>query len=71
MRFGVRDITDLVFKARTRMKIGNQTFQAGQPIIYIDTAKTATVEGAATQVYATGGHGNPRLIAWDNLEFAA
>ena len=65
MRFGVRDITDLVFKARTRMKIGNQTFQAGQPIIYIDTAKTATVEGAATQVYATGGHGNPRLVAWE------
>lgn len=54
MRFGIRDITDVVFKARTRMKIGNQTFQAGQPIIYIDTAKTATVEGAATQVYAQG-----------------
>lgn len=65
MRFGVRDITDAVFKARTRMKIGNQTFQAGQPVIYIDTAKTATVEGAATQVYATGGHGNPRLVAWE------
>lgn len=65
MRFGVRDITDVVFKARTRMKIGNQTFQAGQPVIYIDTAKTATVEGAATQVYATGGHGNPRLVAWE------
>lgn len=65
MRFGIRDITDVVFKARTRMKIGNQTFQAGQPIIYIDTAKTATVEGAATQVYAQGGHGNPRLVAWE------
>lgn len=65
MRFGVRDITDVVFKARTRIKIGNQTFQAGQPVIYIDTAKTATVEGAATQVYATGGHGNPRLVAWE------
>lgn len=65
MRFGIRDITDVVFKARSRMRIGNEVFQAGQPILYIDTAKTATVEGAATAVYATGGRGNPRLVAWE------
>lgn len=33
--------------------------------MYIDTAKTSTVEGAATTVYATGGQGNTRLIAWE------
>ena len=36
----------------------------GQPVLYIDTAKTST-EGAATTVYATGGRGNTRLIAWE------
>lgn len=33
--------------------------------MYIDTAKTSTMEGAATTVYAQGGKGNPRLIAWE------
>ena len=31
----------------------------------MDTAKTSTLEGAATTVYATGGRGNTRLIAWE------
>lgn len=65
MRFGIRDITDVVFKARNDIKIGTQTFKAGAPVLYIDTAKTATLEGAATTVYAQGGHGNPRLVAWE------
>lgn len=64
-QYGIRDITDLVLKARTRVKIGNTTFQPGQPVVYFTTAQTATIEGAATQVYAQGGHGYPRLIAWE------
>ena len=65
MKFGIREITDVVFKAKAETKIGNSTFKAGQPVLYIDTAKTSTVEGAATTVYATGGRGNTRLIAWE------
>jgi hypothetical protein len=38
---------------------------AGQPVLYIDSAKTSTLEGAASTVYATGGKGNSRLIAWE------
>ena len=65
MKFGVREITDVVFKAKAETKIGTSTFKPGQPVLYIDTAKTSTIEGAATTVYATGGRGNTRLIAWE------
>ena len=65
MKFGVREICNVVFKAKTDVKIGNKIFKAGQPVLYIDTAKTSTIEGAATKVYATGGRGNTRLIAWE------
>lgn len=41
------------------------SYVAGQPILYIDSAKTSTLEGSATTVYAQGGKGNARLIAWD------
>lgn len=56
-RFGVREICDVVFKPLTSVDLGGQHFDAGQPMLYIDTAKTSSLEGAATTVYAQGGKG--------------
>lgn len=64
-RFGIREICDVVFKPLTSVDIGNQHFDAYQPVLYIDSAKTSSLEGAATTVYAQGGKGNPRLVGWD------
>lgn len=65
MKFGVREICDVVLRAKSAQTIGSQTFKKDEPVIYFDTAKTSTVEGAATTVYAQGGKGNSRLIAWE------
>lgn len=65
MKFGVREICNVVFRAKSNIKIGNTEFKVGQPVLYIDSAKTSTLEGAATSVYATGGRGNSRLVAWE------
>lgn len=34
-------------------------------MLYIDSAKTSTLEGAGTSVYAQGGRGNARLVTWE------
>lgn len=65
MKFGVRQIVNVVFKAKNTQTIGPYTFAKGQPVFYMDSAKTSTLEGAATTVYATGGRGNTRLISWE------
>lgn len=65
MKFGVREICDVVFKAKSAGSIGKYSYGIGQPVLYIDSAKTSTMEGAATTVYATGGKGNNRLVAWE------
>lgn len=65
MRFGVREICNVIFKAKSFMEIGNKKFYKGEPVIKFETLKTSTLEGAATTVYATGGRGNARLVAWD------
>jgi hypothetical protein len=65
MKFGVREICDVVLKAKTAQKIGNKTFFANEPVIYFDTLKTSSMEGGATTVYAQGGRGNTRLVAWE------
>ena len=65
MKFGVREICDVVFKAKATQKVGNKIFYPGEPVIYFDTLKTSSLEGAATTVYAQGGRGNTRLVAWE------
>jgi len=65
MKFGVREICEVVLKAKAAMKVGNKVFYANEPVIYFDTLKTSSMEGAATTVYAQGGRGNARLVAWE------
>ena len=65
MKFGVREICDVVLKAKAAQKVGNKLFYKNEPVIYFDTLKTSTMEGAATTVYAQGGRGNSRLMAWE------
>lgn len=65
MKFGVRQIANVVFRAKNPMTIGSVAFAKGQPVLYIDTAKTSSMESSATTVYATGGRGNTRLVTWE------
>ena len=66
MKFGVREIVDVVFKATENgQKVGTKTFQKYQPVFMIDTATTSSLEQATTVVYAQGGKGYARLIAWE------
>ena len=65
MKFGVREICNVVLRAKNRMTVGNKIFYKNEPVIYFDTLKTSSMEGAATTVYAQGGRGNARLVAWE------
>lgn len=65
MKFGVREICDVVLKAKAAQKVGNKIFYKNEPVCYFDTLKTSSMEGAATTVYAQGGRGNSRLVAWE------
>lgn len=65
MRFGVREICDVVLRAKATQKIGNKIFYKNEPVIYFDSLKTSSLEGAANTVYAQGGRGNARLVAWE------
>lgn len=65
MKYGVREITNVTMKAKSTIHFGNKTFYKDEPVLYFDSLKTSSLEGAATTVYATGGRGNVRLVAWE------
>lgn len=56
MKFGVREVCNVSFSRLSG--IGPDFFE-------IDTAKMTTLESAASTVYAQGGWGNSRLMAWE------
>ena len=65
MKFGVREICDVVLKRKAGGYFGKLYLEKGAPVLYFDTLKTSSLEGQATTVYAQGGKGNPRLVAWE------
>lgn len=65
MRFGIREICDVVLRAKSTQMLGSRKFYKNEPVLYFDTLRTSSLEGAATTVYAQGGRGYTRLIAWE------
>jgi len=67
MKFGIREVTDITFKTQTANQLvaGTSYANVGTPILFFDSAKTSSVENTVATVYAQGGRGNPRLLAWD------
>ena len=64
-KFGIREVCNCTFEA-----LGGQPSHVVDFVI--DTAKMSTLESATTTVYAQGGQGHSRLIAWEgerNLTF--
>ena len=61
VQYGIREVCDLRF-----YELADDGGKKNEtPFFEIDTAKTSTLESATTTVYAQGGKGNPRLIAWE------
>lgn len=65
MKYGVREICDVVLKKKASGKFGKLYLDKGMPVMYFSTLKTSSLEGTSTTVYAQGGRGNPRLVAWE------
>jgi len=67
MKFGIREVTDIVFRTvADGQQIGDLTIaNKYTPVLFMDSAKMSSLESTVATVYAQGGRGNPRLLAWD------
>ena len=58
-KYGIKEVADITF-----YHIGDNG-APDYPVLYIDTAKTSTIEQTADEATANGGKGNVALISWD------
>ena len=64
MKFGIREICNVVLKAKKDATILGKRFSKGQPVLWFDSLKTSGLEGTGEVVYARGGRGNTKLVSW-------
>ena len=64
MKFGIREICNVVLKAKTNGLVLGKPFEKGQPVLWFDSLKTSGLEGTGEIVYARGGRGNTKLVSW-------
>lgn len=58
-KYGIKEVADVTF-----YQLDSDGYPSN-PVLYIDTAKTSTVDQSADSTDATGGKGNVPLITWD------
>ncbi len=56
MKYASREIMDVVLKNR----------KTGEPVVFLESLTTSTIEFAGSTVYARGGKGHPKLVGWDS-----
>lgn len=54
-KFGAKEVMDVTFYDTV----------TGKPVLFCDTLKLSTLEVKASQSFARGGKGNPKLLVWD------
>jgi len=54
-KFGVKEVLDVTFYDTV----------TGKPVLFCDTLKLSTLDVTASQSFARGGKGNPKLLVWD------
>lgn len=59
-KYGIKEVADITF-----YHIDSKSGKPDYPVLYLDTAKTSTIEVTAESTDARGGKGNPKLISWD------
>lgn len=65
-KYGVKDLTRIVFRAYRPMKIGSRDIAQGEPVLFLDKAQVATVRQASSARMARGGRGNYAHIIWED-----
>lgn len=59
-KYGIKELTDVTFYELDAR--GSPI----RPVLYLDTTKIATIELSSEEIFAQGGRGNVRYIAWDS-----
>lgn len=65
--YGLKELSSVVIRAFTDIKIGNHFFEKGEPILYFEKLQISELTERTKIVSARGGKGNYPLVVWENF----
>lgn len=74
-QFGFKDFETVRLKATYNMKVGDRTFDPGEPIVTFESVQIARIAEEMTRVSANGGFNNAPHVFWtttkdERIDFA-
>ena len=65
--YGLKELSSVVIRAFTDIKVGNHFFEKGEPILYFEKLQISELSEKTKIVSAKGGKGNYPLVVWENF----
>ena len=64
--FGVKELYEVVLKAKNPMQFGSRHLEAGEPVLYFENVNMAVLNERQTTIMARGGWSNMPRVIWED-----
>ena len=62
--FGIKELYEVVLKAKTPMNFGFRKIEEGEPVLYFENVSMAVLSEDSRPIMARGGWGNMPQVIW-------
>lgn len=64
--FGVKELYEVVLKAKTPMQFGSRKLEVGEPVLYFENINMSVLSERSTAIMARGGWSNMPRVIWED-----
>lgn len=64
--YGIKELYQVVLKAKYDMNFGSRHVEAGEPILYFDNVSMSLLNERSSPIIARGGWGNMPRVIWED-----
>ena len=64
--FGVKELYEVVLKAKTPMQFGSRRLEVGEPVLYFENINIAVLNEKSSAIMARGGWSNMPRVIWED-----
>lgn len=66
--FGVKELYEVVLRAKVPMQFGSRYIEEGEPVLYFENVSLATLDERSTPIFARGGWANLPRVIWEDRD---
>ena len=64
--FGIKELCNVVLRAKTPMRFGNRLVEENEPILYFENISVSLLSETSNPIFARGGWGNMPHVIWED-----